>query len=132
MLIIWSGRGWVVPAINLVAWVLFAFALQPFYHKETSQVANVAIVGLIAFVVGAASAGAIYVIAKRIESKPPRVLIDKATGREIKLRKSAGTFFFIPTRVWPFISAALWVLLAVGGIMGGELMASTAAASLTR
>lgn len=128
MLIIWSGRGWIVPLLNVVAFVGYAFSLQPFYHTETSALLNVATVGACAALWGGAAAAAIYFVAKRIESAPARVLIDKETGREIKLRKTAGTFFFVPTRIWPFVTVAIWGLVAIGGIAGGELLAGTATA----
>jgi hypothetical protein len=112
-----------VLLINFAAWLLFAFSLAPFEHKFTGQLANISIVCAIAAICAFAAAGSTYWLAQRIENVPPRILIDKATGREIKVRKSAGSLFFIPVRYWPYLTLALWVLLALGAIQGGDLMA---------
>jgi len=69
------------------------------------------LVGAIVSVIGAFG---LWLIANRIEtSDPERVFIDKATGREVRIRRSAGSLFFIPTKYWAFIGGALGIFLAI-------------------
>jgi hypothetical protein len=123
MFVIWSRWGLIVPLLNFVAFMLYAFSLSPFEHKHVSALANVAIIGASATVFGGATAAGLFLFAQYIEKKnPPRVLIDEATSKRVVLRRTAGTFFFIPVRIWAFITIPLWGAVAIGGISGGSLL----------
>ena len=52
---------------------------------------------------------AVYFVGLYFNNKPGRVMIDKATGREIVLRR-VHSMFFIPMEYWG-------IILAVGGIV---------------
>ena len=119
--VVWSGWRGLVPLINLVAILLYTVTFSAFSGRHLGAVANVAVVGTLAGLFGALAAGSIHLVARTIEGRPARIFIDEATGDRLALGASAGSFFFVPTRIWPVITAALWVLIAIGGIVGGEL-----------
>lgn len=119
--IVWSGWGGLVPLVNVVAFVLYVGALSAISGRHFGPVGNVAVVGTIAGVFGLLAAASIHLVAKTIESRPERIFVEEATGRRVVFRASAGSFFFIPMRIWPAITAAAWVLIAIGGIVGGDL-----------
>jgi hypothetical protein len=107
MLIIWSGWGILVPLLNVVG--LFAsvaliglLGLSP----AQSAPATTALWGVL-------SGLAVFFVARLIENKPGRTFIDAATDQRFTVRPSAGSFFFIPTRVWAFITPVVGVTLAV-------------------
>jgi hypothetical protein len=52
----------------------------------------------------------VWLLARHLDARPGRVVIDKQSGQEITLR-GAHDFFFIPLKVWPAI------LVIVGTIM---------------
>lgn len=51
---------------------------------------------------------AIYCLGRYLNSRPGKVMIDKATGREFVLRQR-HTLFFIPMQYWAIILALLGV-----------------------
>ncbi len=123
MFIVWSRWGFIVPLLNFVAFILYAFSLSPFEHKHVSALANVAIIGASATVFGGAAAVGLFLFAQYIEKRnPPRVLIDEASGKRMVFQRTAGTFFFIPVRIWALITIPLWGVVAIGGIAGGSLL----------
>jgi hypothetical protein len=107
MIIIWRGWGIIVPGLLFLA-LIAAGAINSALSVPTKFYQ-----GGVALLCGLAAAVAIWLIARRLEARPGRVLIDKATGREFKVGASAGSFFFIPTRYWAFISAGLALLMAL-------------------
>lgn len=110
-----------VPLVNVIAFLLYAAAFSALSGRHFGPVGNVALVGTIAGLFGLLAAGSIHLVAKTIESRPKRLLVDEASGQRFTFGASAGSFFFIPMRIWPAITAAIWVLIAVAGIAGGDL-----------
>ncbi len=104
MIIVWAGWGIIVPAILFVA-AMGAGVLEKLLVQQ-----GVPVPGLGYTIMGVAAGVAIWLINRALESRPGRVLIDKATGREFKVGASSGSFFFIPTRYWSYIAVALGLL----------------------
>ena len=113
VIIVWRGWGIIVPGIWFAALMLSA-VIQGAVGSGT----YLAYRGLIAAVVAVVCGFAIWFIAKAIESRPGRIFIDKATGREIKVGANAGSFFFVPTRYWAFITVGLGLVAGVALISG--------------
>lgn len=107
MIIVWSRFGILVP-LFVVASFVGSVSVVGLFHLEPKAAAAVA--GLLAT---ALSALAVYFTAHALESKDPRVLIDAATSQRIVVRPSAGHFFFVPMRLWPYVIAVLGVALVV-------------------
>jgi hypothetical protein len=102
MIIIWRGYGFLVLVAGILAVLAGSILIGVTkLHQPLIGVVYTATMGLAGL--------ALWLFAHRIESAPGRVFIDKATGREIKVGRSAGSFFFIPTRYWAFLLPALAV-----------------------
>ncbi len=56
------------------------------------------------------SGGGLWLITKGL-TKPPRRLVDPATGREVLLRRDPGSLFFIPMKAWVIIAPAFCLLM---------------------
>jgi len=107
MLIIWRGWGFVVVPIFIVALVAAVGLVKAVGATTPLVISSVwAICGVIA-------GFGVWLFAARFEQQPGRVFIDKATGREITVRRTAGSLFFIPTKYWAFIGAALCILVGL-------------------
>jgi hypothetical protein len=113
MLIVWSGWGVLVPVINFVAFALFAACMKAIDSTSLEPTAHLAAIIANAVVWAGLASGAIFLIAERLGARPGRTLVDPATQQRVVLRKSAGSFFFIPTRYWAFITVALWAFITV-------------------
>ena len=87
-MIIWRGRGGVIALIVFACFLLADFASQAAYH-DPSYLATHGWLRLVAFWV---SAGIVFALRSWLGVGKDRTVIDKATGREIKL-SSEGTFF---------------------------------------
>src|SRR5215208_6698883 len=97
-MIIWSGWGWLVPAVvfivSLVVQVIAKAASgqdqiyqeQPWLFATSTLLAGVIV----------------WFLARYFDKKQGRVVIDKQTGQEMLL-KSSDSFFFVPMRFWVFI-----------------------------
>jgi hypothetical protein len=106
MIIVWRGWGILVPAFLFIA-LLVATAINESLGGKSVMT------GVVFTACGFGAGVAIWLIAKAIESRPGRVFIDKATGKEISVGNSAGSFFFIPTRYWAFGSVAVGLLFGL-------------------
>jgi hypothetical protein len=82
---------------------------------EGAHLGDGALAGLACVGSAGLAALAVWALVHKIESQPGQVFIEKQTGREIMVKRSAGALFFIPTRYWPYIIVAFGVLVAVGG-----------------
>jgi hypothetical protein len=107
MIIVWSRFGILVPLFVIASFVGSTSVVGLFHLAP--QAAGAAAV-LTASVL---SALAVYFTANALEAKDPRVLIDAATNRRIVVRPSAGHFFFVPMRLWPYVIVVLGVLVVV-------------------
>ena len=109
MLLIW--RGWGILVIPIVAVAFFAsmflgVALEPLGLAHNWAYAAGLALGAIV------SALSIWFLAKSLSGKVVRRLIDPATGKDVLIRRSAGSLFFIPTSYWAYIVAVLGLLMA--------------------
>jgi hypothetical protein len=107
MIIIWKGFGFLVVIFGIGA-VIIADVICNLVtgNGEFTKAHNwpVSLSLLLAAV-------AVYFIGRHLNHKPGRVMIDKATGREIILRRT-HSLFFIPMEYWAFVFAAIsiWIL----------------------
>ena len=109
----WRGHGGLVALFMVAAFIAALGITTALGTLETPSLINgVAFAGC--FV---AAGGALWFIARRVEARPGRVMIDKETGREITIGGGAGSFMFIPTRYCA-------ILLVVIGLLVGWIMAS--------
>ncbi len=109
-LLIWRTWGILVIPILVVAFVLGAFLGGVFESAGLSGHVGLRLGYAIATL---ASAAAIWFMAKAIAGRPTRRLIDQATGREVLIRRDAGSLFFINTKYWAFIVLALGLLMCI-------------------
>jgi hypothetical protein len=121
MLLVWSGKGWVVPLFNFVAFFLYAISLTPFDHKHLNLLEDSAVHAVSCSIFGGLAVFLIYRFSLSAKKAKPRVLIDVESGKKVVQRKSAGTFFGIKTANWTVISGVLWAVIAVAGVAGGDL-----------
>jgi len=104
-MIIWSGWGFLVPVIAFAASLVMELATEAlvgdhrFYQIHAWPLAlALALSGAIVWVVG-----------KYLHARGARVVIDKATGRELTIG-GQHRFFFIPMQYWGPVLLALAVL----------------------
>lgn len=107
MFIVWRGYGWLVAVIvfgcSLVANLLFNTLYGDDYYDRHRWPLAVAIL----------SAGVIcWSLGNCLRRRSDRVVIDKATGREIVMNQSCHALFFIPMHLWgPVLALIACVLL---------------------
>lgn len=107
MIIVWRGWGILVPVFLIIAFVA-ATAIRNMIGGPTT-----AVTCLVFTLTDVAAGLAIWFAARALEARPGRVLVDKQTGREVKFGASAGSFFFIPTRYWAFLSVGLGLVVGL-------------------
>ena len=104
-MIIWQGWGFLAAVVPLVIGLIGEMAVESsvgdsnFYQTSWWPI-------LVACTMGAA---VIFVVANRLEEAPAKIVIDKETGKEIRLAKPQ-TLFFIPLKYW----AAIWLCIGIG------------------
>jgi hypothetical protein len=102
----WSGKGWIVGLCNVAGFIpailLFLFVPMSF------DMAAAVLMG----VWGVVSGVAVWFAVKQIESKPPRELIDAATGERHIIPSDAGSFSWLPARWWAYINPVFGLVLA--------------------
>lgn len=104
MFIIWRGWGIVVPFIAAASFIAAAMVSKFGGLKPPT---NHLVSGIALIIAG----GVVWLIARRIENRPALELIEKGTGREVTMRSSAGSLFFVPTRYWAIVLTLLGALL---------------------
>ena len=109
----WRGHGGLVAVFMTVAFIAALGISSGLGTLEKPSPIN----GVVFAGCFAAAGAALWVIARRIEARPGRVMIDKETGREVTFGAGAGSFMFIPTRYCA-------ILLVVIGLLVGWVMAS--------
>jgi hypothetical protein len=109
MFIIWRGWGIVVPLIVVVCFVAGAMVSRFVGLKPPAT----HLVSAIALIV---AGGVIWLISHRIENRPALELIEKGTGRQLTMRSSAGSLFFVPTRCWAIFLTLTGALLFAASI----------------
>lgn len=107
-MIIWKGWGILAVIIAIVCSVLMQLACDAVfgsgYYKSSSWAMPLAL--LLASV-------AIFFVGQKLNNKPGRVVIDKATNEEYIL-KSTHSLFWIPLQYWGAVTAvlAVWMYVA--------------------
>ena len=124
--LIWRGWGILVPVFVVLGFVVgVGFStVVPGAHSPYTLPTTFAVTGLVASV-------GIWFVARAIEKRPGRIMIDKATGKEFKIGVSAGSLFFIPTRYWAFIAAGLALVLAVTAAVNPKALEPTSDGGLS-
>jgi hypothetical protein len=94
-MIIWSGMGWLVAAITF-ALVLAAeylseaaFADQTYYQTHTWPLAGALLIAALI----------VWFLGSWLHGRDSRVVVDKATSREMTIGRR-DALFFIPMRYW--------------------------------
>jgi len=103
-MIIWRGKGILIALIAFGCLLLAEYATRSAFHDDryyqTHGWPKLAAMWL--------AAGLVFALQSKLGGGPPRVLVDKETGKEISL-PARDALFFIPVRYWPPILAALGV-----------------------
>src|SRR5690242_3530938 len=103
-MIIWRGFGFLVVVIGIGAVVIAdAICNLATGNGEFAKAHNWP--RCLALLLAAV---AVYLIGRHLNHKPGRAVIDKATGREIILKRT-HSLFFIPMEYWAFAFAAISV-----------------------
>lgn len=103
---VWSGKGYFVLIAGIVAFMLGSAIV------DTAKL-HLPLAGVIHVVTQGLAGITLWLLTRRIEDTPARVFIEKSTGREIRVKRSAGTFFFVRTRYWSYLLPALTALVAL-------------------
>jgi hypothetical protein len=104
-LLIWKGWGFVVPLVAVV-FLAIGLGIGRALHADTSVTYALTAIALV-------PAGAVcWFAGKRLNSKPPRVLVDPKTGAHVVLRRESS-FFFLAVEWWGPLLAAIGVLAAI-------------------
>jgi hypothetical protein len=112
MIVVWSGWGIVVPVFVVVAFfaMIGATSAIPGLDRTVATEICYALTGVL-------SAIGVFFLARYLESKPGRAFTDNATGQSFEVKPSAGSFFFIPTRYWPYILVIGGIALAAAAVL---------------
>ena len=105
-MLIWRGYGILVAILTIVAYVVAAAVAEHAWGTPLTP-DHRGVVGLGGMLLAAALVYGLHLALAR--TSQPRVVIDKATGREITL-VAKHDFFFIPVRFWAIILVALGVM----------------------
>ncbi|WP_438482531.1 hypothetical protein [Oleiharenicola lentus] len=104
-MIIWQGFGFIVPVVGIASTVVTqvlvnAVAQDRFYYQTHlwPQLAGIWFTALL-----------IYGLARRLDSRPGNVVVEKDTGQEIVV-KPRHSFFFIPMKYWAAVIAVYGVV----------------------
>lgn len=114
MFIIWKGWGILVIPIVAVCFVVIGGIVATIGAAlgASSQSTGFLIMALSAGASGFVS----YVVGKRLNAGPGRVLVDKETGREITL-KNSHSLFFIKMEYYGYVFAVIGALALLGWIL---------------
>ncbi len=104
-MIIWKGKGFIVAVITFLMLVLTEFSVEGLFKDETYYQTH-GWPKLVAFFI----AGCVVLpIGKYLNRKESKVLVEKATGKQVVL-KAAHTLYFINVEYWSYILFALGVI----------------------
>jgi len=108
-MIIWKGLGILVGIAGFVGFMLSEMLTRWLQKDEGAYYSAHAWPKLLGGVLGALLAfGMVKILAK---GDKPRVVIDKATGKELQLRRG-DALFFVPVKFWPYIILGLGIVIA--------------------
>lgn len=105
-MLIWRGYGIMVAILAFVGYTTAMMTARHFMGSPLPTTYRGA-VELTGMLLAAALVYGLHVAIER--STKPRIVVDKATGQEMKLI-AKHDFFFIPVKFWPYILGALGVM----------------------
>jgi len=100
-MIIWSGLGVLVPVIAGICLFLMNAIVGSTAFNSQGWPKTVALL---------VAAGIVSLVGYKIQQQPGRVVIDKATGREVMLKRRHSVFF-VPVLYWGPILAVIGIIL---------------------
>ncbi|MCE9610401.1 MAG: hypothetical protein K8R23_09430 [Chthoniobacter sp.] len=114
-MIIWSGLGILIPLITIAGVIVGMFLSAAIGFAGMGPGVGIALAAL-----------GNWGLWKLIYPKQPRILVDQATGQQVKVERS-HSLFFIPARAWTWILAVLAVPAMGLGVFGERGAAKEAA-----
>ena len=112
-MLVWQGFGIaaaLIPiALIFVVTVLWGAIVGSSTPSDRDSTLIVAIAAL-------ASAPLVYLLGRRLDRRPGRTMVDKATGQEVVLRDS-HTLFFVPMKYWAWLLAIVGLVVLVVGLL---------------
>src|SRR4030095_5514563 len=105
-MIIWSGLGFLVAVITFLLLLISEYLTESLFRDETYYQSH-GWPKMLAFVLAATVIWPLGTYLKRTQGK---VMIEKATGKEVVIKPN-HTFFFIPMEYWSPILVALGIIL---------------------
>ena len=109
-MIIWRGYGIAVVGLTFVVLILTELGVERMFSDENYYQAR----GWPKLVALVLSAALVWLLWDRLDRRPARVVIDKATGQELTLREQHD-LFFVPLRYWPAILIVAGLGFAIFG-----------------
>ncbi len=108
-MIIWSGLGFLVPALTFGCLVFAEFTTEVLFANENFYQENAW-----PMAAGFLLAGLVVQCAAKVINDPePKVIVDEKMGERILSGSPRHTFFFIPMTYWAFILPALGGVIVV-------------------
>jgi hypothetical protein len=112
-MVVWQGFGIaaiVIPVVLIfvttVVWGAITGNSAP-SDRDTTLILAIAVL---------VSAPLVYLLGKRLDARPGRTMVDKATGQEVVLRGS-HTLFFVRMKYWAWLFAIGGLVLLVVGLL---------------
>ncbi|HZT43285.1 MAG TPA: hypothetical protein VFA07_14035 [Chthonomonadaceae bacterium] len=100
-MIIWSGLGILVPVIAAICLFVMNAIVGSAAFDSQGWPKTIALL---------VAAGIVSVVGYKIRRQPGRVVVDKATGREVRLHRRHSVFF-VPVLYWGPILAVIGIIL---------------------
>lgn len=110
-MILWSGLGFLVVVIAAAALMLTEFVAETITGDDQfyQQHGWVILIGMLL------AAAMTFGLERLLRRQKGRVVVDKATGEELVLRRK-HSLFFLPVKWWPAVFTLLGLAFAIGGV----------------
>jgi hypothetical protein len=108
--LIWRGFGAAVPLLTFAALLFTELGVERAFSDDAYYQEH----GWPKFLGFAVAAVAVWLLSKRLEQRPARIVIDRETGEEIRLEEKHD-LFYVPLRYWP----SILILAGLGFLMFG-------------
>jgi hypothetical protein len=111
--LVWSGRGWLVPAITFGVALIGELAVEGLFRDERYYQTQARPLAAVLAIAGAV----VWELGRRWNTGKEQVLVDRATGAEVRLAGDHHRFFFIRMEYWGILLGVLAALrvLGIGG-----------------
>jgi hypothetical protein len=103
-----TGAGRAVKLVNILSLVAVG-ALVWLLHRDWPPEK---ILSTCAVIWGFVSGAIVWLSLRRVERLPPKTITIEATGKQIEVSRSAGTFGYIPVKYYPYINPLMGLALA--------------------